>query len=259
MSGSYVDVDRTVDPAALVEDQEKVDGWPQVQAYKRRTYELVAGADRVLDVGSGPGGDVVAIGRDRCVGVDASAVMGAAAVARGAAVVTADALRLPFPDGGFGAVRADRVVQHLADPGAAVAEMVRVTRSGGRVVVADPDQETLVIHVPGVPWSLADRVKALRRDVGYRNGRFVTTLPGRLVAMGLGDVTVDAFPLVITDPDEAFGLPTWPRWGRDHGHGFTDADLDTWDRGIERARTGGLVYALLYFVVSGVAPAVDSE
>ena len=138
----------------------------------------------MLDVGSGPGGDVVAIGRDRCVGVDASLVMGAAAADRGAAVVAGDTLRLPFADGGFGAVRADRVVQRLADPATAVAEMVRVTRTGGRVVVADPDQETLVIHVPGVGQSLADRVKALRRDVGYRNGRFVTTLPGRLAAMG---------------------------------------------------------------------------
>jgi SAM-dependent methyltransferase len=254
MSSSYAEVDKSADTAALVWWQERVDGWPQVRAYKQRTYELVAGADRVLDVGSGPGGDVVAIGRDRCVGVDASLVMGAAAAGQGAAVVAGDALRLPFAGGGFGAVRADRVVQHVADPAAAVAEMVRVTRSGGRVVVADADQETLVIHVPGVGRSLADRVKALRRDVGYRNGRFVTTLPDRLAAMGLGDVTVDAFPLLITDPDEAFGLPTWPRWGTDVGLDFSAADLEAWDRGIARARAGGLVYALLYFVVSGVVP-----
>jgi SAM-dependent methyltransferase len=238
-----------------VRHQERVDGWPQVRAYKVRTYELVAEADRVLDVGSGPGGDVVAIGRDRCMGVDASTVMGAAARDRGAVVVAGDALRLPFPDRCFGAVRADRVVQHVADPVAAVAEMVRVTRPGGRVVVADPDQETLVIDVPGVASSLADRVKAFRRDVGYRNGRFVASLPGRLVAMGLGDVSVEGFPLVITDPDESFGLPGWVRWARDTGHAFSEADAAAWDRGIERARAEGLVYALLYFVVSAVVPA----
>jgi SAM-dependent methyltransferase len=252
MSSSYADVDRSTDPEYLVWDQDRVDGWPQVQAYKRRTYELVAGADRVLDVGCGPGGDVVAIGADRCVGMDASSVMGAAAVGRGAVVAAGDALRLPFADGSFGAVRADRVVQHLADPVAAVDEMVRVSRPGGRVVVADPDQETLVIDVPGVRRSLADRVKALRRDVGYRNGRFVTSLPGRLLSMGLTEVTVDAFPLVITDPDEAFGLPTWLRWRRDNGHAFTDDEIDEWDCGIEHSRSGGLVYALLYFVISGL-------
>jgi len=254
MSSSYADVDRSGDPAMLVLHQERVDGWPQVQAYKQRTYELVADADRVLDVGSGPGGDAVAIGLDRCVGVDASSVMGAAASGRGVVVVAGDALRLPFPDGGFGAVRADRVVQHVGDPLTAVAEMVRVTRSGGRVVVADPDQETLVIHVPGVDQALPDRVKALRRDVGYRNGRFVTTLPSSFSDLGLVDVTLDAFPLVITDPDLAFGLPTWPRWARAAGHGFTSSDLEAWDRGIEAARASGLVYALLYFVVSGVVP-----
>ena len=127
---------------------------------------------------------------------------------------------------------------------------MRVTRRRGRVVVADPDQETLVIDVPGVCVDLADRVKALRRDVGYRNGRHISALPGRLEALGLTEVTVDAFPLVITDPDEAFGLPTWVRWGRDNGHRFTDADIEEWDDGMDRARANGLVYALLYFVVS---------
>ena len=253
MSRSYADVDRSRDPQELVRGQEQVDGWPQVQAYKRRTYELVAAADRVLDVGCGPGGDVVAVGVDRCVGLDASSAMGSVAAGRGAVVVAGDALRLPFVAGSFGAVRADRVVQHLADPVAAVTEMVRLVRPGGRVVVADPDQETLVVHVPGVPRSLTDRVKALRRDVGYRNGRFVSTLPGRLVAMGLIDVTVEAFPLVLTEPADAFGLPGWPRFWRHEGAGFTDGELAEWDQAMARARAGagGFVYALLYFVVSG--------
>jgi SAM-dependent methyltransferase len=255
VSRSYADVDRSADPGFLVRDQEKVDAWAQVRAYKRRTYELVAGADRVLDVGCGPGGDVAAIGIDRCVGLDASSAMAAAAVERGVAVVVGDASRLPFAGGSFGAVRADRVIQHLADPVAAVAEMVRVTHPGGRVVVADPDQETLVVHVPQVRQSLADRVKALRRDVGYRNGRFVSTLPDRMAAMGLTEVTVDAFPLLLTDPDEAFGLPGWPSFWRHEGAVFTDDELAEWSRGIARARShGGLVYALLYLVVAGTKP-----
>ena len=50
-------------------------------------------------------------------------------------------------------------------------------------------------------------------------------------------------------------MPTWPRWGADVGLDFSAADLEAWDHGIARARAGGLVYALLYFVVSGVVPA----
>ena len=46
---------------------------------------------------------------------------------------------LPFPDGTFDAVRAERVFQHLEDPEAGLREMRRVTRVGGRVMVFDPD------------------------------------------------------------------------------------------------------------------------
>lgn len=248
MSETYADVDGSADPDEAVRWQIRNDGWPQVRAYKRRIVELLAGAAPVVDVGCGPGEDVVALGTGRCVGVDRSLVMCAAAADRGVAAGRADVHHLPFPDGRLGGALADRVLQHVARPDAALAEMVRVLRPGGRLVVADPDQETLVIHVPGVRPDLVDRVKALRRDVGYRNGRLVSTLPARLAGLGLREVAIDPFPVSLSDPDDAFGLPTWPRFWRDRG--FTDADIDEWDRGVERGRAGGFVYALIYFVVS---------
>src|SRR5262249_49484871 len=151
-----------------------------------------------------------------------------AASGRGARVVRGDGHALPFADGAFGGVRADRVVQHLAEPERALDELVRVTRPGGRVVVVDPDQETLVIHVPGVRQALVDRLKEPRRDRGYGNGRLVSTLPERLRTRGLVDVTIEPYGLVLTDPDDAFGLPTWVDHWRDEGP-FTDADAAEWD------------------------------
>jgi ubiquinone/menaquinone biosynthesis C-methylase UbiE len=50
---------------------------------------------------------------------------------------------LDFPDGHVDGVRSERVLQHLADPGAAIAELVRVTRPGGRVCVIDTDWPSL--------------------------------------------------------------------------------------------------------------------
>jgi SAM-dependent methyltransferase len=232
--------------------QERVDGWPQIRAYKQRIGELVAGCDPVLDVGCGPGVDAAARGMG-AVGVDRSAVMCAAAAARGVAVARADAHALPFAREAFGAVVADRVLQHLADPDTALRQLAEVVRHGGRVVLAEPDQETLVISVPGIDRSVTDRIKALRRDLGYRNGRLASTLPARLAAVGLVDVAVDAFALSLTDPDLAFGLPKWPYIWQDAGR-FTDAELAAWDAAMGRARAHGLVYAVTYLVVSARHP-----
>jgi hypothetical protein len=106
--------------------------------------------------------------------------------------------------------------------------------------------------VPGVRTELVAAVRRLRRDVGYRNGTLARELPHRLTALGLEDVSIDAFPLVLTDPDDAFGIATWVAYWRDH---FTAHDVAEWDAGMQRAReSGGFVYALSYFVTTGTPP-----
>ncbi len=66
-----------------------------------------------------------------------------------------DAARLPFLDGSFSLVISRFSLHHVAEPDKVAAEMVRVCRAGGRVVVAD-----MVIkpELPGDP----DRVERLR-------------------------------------------------------------------------------------------------
>lgn len=51
--------------------------------------------------------------------------------------VAGDALRLPFADASFDAVTMSFGLRNVADTGAALAEMLRVTRPGGRVVVCE--------------------------------------------------------------------------------------------------------------------------
>src|SRR6266571_3050385 len=51
--------------------------------------------------------------------------------------VAGDALRLPFRDGAFDAVTISFGLRNVADTGAALAEMARVTRPGGRLVVCE--------------------------------------------------------------------------------------------------------------------------
>jgi SAM-dependent methyltransferase len=251
MSGTYADVDGADDVEGAIAWQDRVDAWPEVDAYKRRSYACLPASGPVLDVGSGTAHDLLAM--DRCaIGVDRSMAMCRTARARGADVARASADALPFPDRVFAGVRTDRVLAHVPDPGRALAEMVRVAGAGGRVVVADADQGSLVIHVPGVRVELVAAVRRLRRDVGYRNGTFAREIPHRLAGLGLDDISIEAFPLVLTDPDDAFGIATWVAHWRSH---FTARDAEEWDAGMQQAReAGGFVYAVSYFVVSGTRP-----
>src|SRR5260221_11517746 len=148
MSDTYSSIDRSHDPAGAADWQERIDRWRAVRAYKRRSYELLGAARPILDVGAGTGFDLAALG-PAAIGLDLSAVMCARAVARGAIVCRGDASTLPFVDASMAGVRFDRILQHLPDPVKALREAARVTRPCGRVVVADPDQESLCIEVPG--------------------------------------------------------------------------------------------------------------
>ena len=51
--------------------------------------------------------------------------------------VAGDALRLPFGDRAFDAVTSSFGLRNVADPDAALAEMLRVTRPGGRLVICE--------------------------------------------------------------------------------------------------------------------------
>jgi SAM-dependent methyltransferase len=157
----FSDVDASGRSAALVDYLG--DLAPHVGEVRRDGYEMLAlrPGDSVLDVGCGAGEVCVELSgmvgpQGRVAGVDLSESMIAAArrtVAAGGRAIelrVASVYELPFEDGVFDGVRAERVFQHLDDPEAALREMIRVARPGGRILVADPDhsQAGLAIDDP---------------------------------------------------------------------------------------------------------------
>ena len=112
--------------------------------------------ERVLDIGSGPGllaYDMAAsVGRDGSIsGIDISEDMLAMSRKRCAnqpwtEFGMADATKLPYPDNWFDAAVSTQVYEYVADIHAALAELYRVTRPGGRAVILDTDYASLVIH-----------------------------------------------------------------------------------------------------------------
>lgn len=160
----------------------------ELRAWERDRLRLVAG-ERLLDVGCGLGEAALALAVDlgasgEVVGIDASAAMLAVARERSGAAPcpvrfsAGDALALDEPDRSFDAVRSERTLQWVADPRAAVAEMARVLRPGGRIALIDSDWSTLRLDVGDD--DLAVRVRdALRSErnrssnVGRRLGELV--------------------------------------------------------------------------------------
>ncbi|HYH82113.1 MAG TPA: methyltransferase domain-containing protein [Longimicrobium sp.] len=181
---------------------------------KRLSHERmrIAPGAVVLDVGCGPGTDTLPlaelVGPAGFVhGIDRDAEMVAEAERRAAEAGLAgrvehragDACALPWDDAAFDAVRCERLFLHLERPELATAEMVRVTRPGGRVVLMDTDWGTRSVDTPEV--DLERRLARVLAERCMANGYSGRRLWGLLKAAGVGDLSLDLVPLHVDDYD----------------------------------------------------------
>lgn len=138
---------------------------PVLRSHRTRTAENSAGyllpllkpGLSVLDVGSGPGTITVdlaqIVGPARVTALETTAetldLVRAEAGRRSCRTVdyvVGDVHDLPLPDDSFDVVHAHQVLQHVADPVAALREMIRVCRPGGTVAARDGDYSGFVWH-----------------------------------------------------------------------------------------------------------------
>jgi ubiquinone/menaquinone biosynthesis C-methylase UbiE len=200
-------IDQTGDPDSFVRFLDAACAAESFQAYKRQLLEWMnlRPGGRALDVGCGTGDDVrdmaqVVGSSGLVIGVDNSAAMIEEARRRAGGLSNVEfrlgeGTALPFADGSFDATRADRTLMHVPDVRQVLTEMIRVTRTGGRVVVFEVDFETAVIDTP-------DRVVA-RKIIhtwcdGFGDGWLGRRMPGLFADLGLKQLQVVPHTLMLT-------------------------------------------------------------
>jgi len=159
-----------------------------------------------------------------------------------------DCQELAFDDATFDACRSERMLMHVPDAELALAEMVRVTRPGGRVSVFDFDWDTMVIDSPdrgvtrAVVRSFSDSMKT-----GWIGRR----LPGMFRTAGLTDVSV--VPRVILVHYEFFEMLLGGHLSRaQHDGSVSPRDAERWWDGLrEVQRQGNFLAGFTAFIVAG--------
>ncbi len=187
-------IDGRANPFASADPARNYDAWfgtplgATVDRLERRLVARLAAplpGETALDVGTGTGhyaAYLAGLGL-RVTGVDSSREMLAVARARGISVDwrEGDAAALPCADASFDLVLSVTMLEFVAGPAAALTEMFRAVRPGGRLVVATLNA--------GGRWGRARRREAVQPGSPYSQARFLGADGFVALLGGLGPAT----------------------------------------------------------------------
>jgi SAM-dependent methyltransferase len=199
---------------------------------KRWKFDAVR---EVLDLGCGVGhwGQLLSSvlpESARCIGIDREPKWVEQATTRAEArglsrfsYKRGEAQHLPFPDDTFDLVTCQTVLIHVPDPLLVLAEMRRVTKPGGLVVLAEPNNlaESMILNSITSQSSVDDIVETLRfqlvcergkRALGEGDNSLGARVPGFLAALQFTDIeayvndkATTVFPPYSSSEQHAFG------------------------------------------------------
>ena len=259
-------VDTDPGAATLVAALDEQASIPAIQRLRAIATELLGArlGHRLVDVGCGTGDVARALaGRvgpaGTVLGIEASQTMLAEARRRTGTTTLpiefrpGDITNLELDDASCDGTLCERVFQHLATPQVAMAELVRITRPGGRIVVIDTDWGLHAVH--GADPTLTATI------LGYwarnaANGLAGRLLPALFADAGLRDPDVLAETMTSTDPLRPSMPPFTTMAAAAVRAGAVSAtDADTWlDQLAEAGRRGHFFWAVTMFAVSSARP-----
>ena len=234
---------------------------------KSRIYELmqIHPDSQVLDVGCGPASDTIPMSEfigvsGRIVGVDNDPAMIEKAdleakqqgITKCIRHMQASAQSLPFGDGEFDRVHAERLFQVLpqsVNPELVFAEMNRVLRSSGRLVLADADWGTASVNFSDneLERRLLTFFATKLRPNGFAGRQLFELLKGG----GYGDLTVEVIPVLTWDFSETPFAEWLPSEALKSGVA-TKKELDQWkDELMEKTRQGTYLSCINMVIVAG--------
>jgi arsenite methyltransferase len=196
---------------ALAAEMEVLYRKPDILRRRSIVYEALGAqpGDRILDAGCGPGFYVAELleqvgPEGSVVGVDASAPMLAVAAKRseGHANVSfaeGEVTALPVDDSDFDRALSVQVLEYVSDIPAALAELHRVLRPGGKVLLWDVDWGTVSWHSED-----PDRMKRVLEawDKHLTDPSLPRTLAARMRAAGFEDVQLQGHAFATDDVTE---------------------------------------------------------
>lgn len=270
LSSGFSKVDGSQDPGVFFSCLQTLCSLPHFQDYKKKSFQLLnpTKCSRILEVGSGLGLDAMDMAemiRDRgyVLAIDSSRKMierayKASGKEGSILYCLGDACKLPFCGSAFDGARADRVLQHIADPRRAFSEMVRVVRERGRLVVYEPDWGTFIIN--GGQREVSRAMAQFFGDA-FPSGWIGRQIPGFFREEGLEKIQVRPETFTTDDLDLAikvFDLINNAHRAQRRGY-VSERQAENWLEDLREAHNHGRFFcSYTGFLVSGEKPAGPS-
>jgi ubiquinone/menaquinone biosynthesis C-methylase UbiE len=263
----FTDIDHAQYPADYLHMLDAQRSMPFMQQYKQRVRALLDlhPGQHVLDAGAGTGEDAQQVAKlvapgGHVVGLDLSQIMIDEARRRvqdpslPLRFMQGDIQHLTFADATFDRCYATGVFIHLPDPHLALTELVRVTRPGGKLLIAEGDHETQVLDSP-YP-DVTRRFLRFRND-GMRQPGIAHHLYALFKDAGLLDVQVEPLTRLTTDYEMIRSVAHYiegMQLAQSCGI-VTAQEAEQWILSLDEAiRTGRFFHAMTWFITAGRKP-----
>jgi ubiquinone/menaquinone biosynthesis C-methylase UbiE len=257
-------VDATNEQAMFLAFLDRIDVIPDFVRRRQRSYELlrIVPGHRTVDVGCGLGTAAREIAlhagpAGSTWGIDLSEAMIAEAIRRtaGSGVSVrfqkAGAEQLPFESGSLDGYRAERLYQHVHDPGHALAEARRCLVNRGRLVLTDQDWDAVFFDAADL--AAAREIYRVYSD-SFVNGTVGRTYRRLLLDAGFVDVHIEVDAVASADAEQyGFAVDLYARRAR--ASNVEGKKVDAWvaDQR-ERIATGRFFLLMTHFIASAMRP-----